>query len=256
MFKQQLRRDFVNTVCAVDFRPSPAPQGGCPNCGFDTWRLPAKLTLHEAAEFNACISHRRPLKRNEHLHHVGSALTSLHVLHSGFLMTRVTDENGREQITGFSMPGELVGLDALSAGRHECETSAVEDSDLCGMPFADLEQLSRAIPELQRHFHRAMGAEIARDYGIMLLLGSLRAEERVALFVLNLSKRFAARGYSELHFRLPMSRQDIGNYLGLTLETVSRVLSRFNESRLLVINGKDLEIKDLVRLQQITGLST
>jgi CRP/FNR family transcriptional regulator len=241
----------VSTVCAVDFSLGKAPHRECPNCGFNTWRLPAKLTSHESAQFNACINHRRPLKRNDYLHHVGSALTSLYVLHSGFLTTRVIDDNGREQITGFSMPGELIGLDAISAGKHQCETAALEDSHLCGMTFADFEQLSRDIPELQRHFHRAMGAEITRDYGIMLLLGSLCAEERVALFVLNLSKRFAARGYSEVHFRLPMSRQDIGNYLGLKLETVSRVFSRFNEIQLLAINGKDLEIRDLARLHQV-----
>jgi CRP/FNR family transcriptional regulator len=241
----------VSTVCAVDFSAAKAPHAECSNCGFNSWRLPARLTLHEAARFDACINHRRPLKRNEYLHRVGSALTSLHVLRSGFLMTRVTDDNGHEQITGFSMPGELIGLDAISAGRHQCETAALEDSHLCGMTFADFEQLSRDIPELQRHFHRVMGAEIARDYGVMLLLGSLRAEERVAQFVLNLSKRFAARGYSEVHFRLPMSRQEIGNYLGLKLETVSRVFSRFNEIQVLAINGKDLEIRDLVRLHRL-----
>ena len=241
----------MSTDCAVDFLPAKAPHAECPNCGFNTWRLPANLTLHESAQFNACINHRRPLRRNEYLHRVGSALTSLHVIHSGFLMTRVTDDNGREQITGFSMPGELVGPDAISAGKHQCETAALEDSHLCGMMFADFEQLSRDIPKLQRHFHRVMGAEIARDYGIMLLLGSLRAEERVARFVLNLSRRFAARGYSEIHFRLPMSRQEIGNYLGLKLETVSRVFSRFNEIQLLAINGKDREIRDMVRLHGI-----
>lgn len=241
----------MSMVCQVNFFPAEAPHQECPNCGFNTWRLPANLTARESAQFDARVKHRLPLKRNEYLHHAGAALTSLYVINSGFLMTRVTDNNGREQITGFSMAGELVGLDAIGAGKHQCETAALEDSHLCGMTFADFEQLTRDIPELQRHFHRAMGAEITRDYGLMLLLGSLCAEERVALFVLNLSTRFAARGYSEMHFRLPMSRQEIGNYLGLKLETVSRVFSRFNDIRLIAINGKDLEITNLVQLRRI-----
>ena len=243
----------MSTVYAVDFPSAKALRRDCPNCGFSAWHMPANLTMHESAQFNACINHRRPLRRNEFLHHVGSALTSLYVLHSGFLMTRVMNDAGHEHITSFSMPGELVGLEAVSAGRHQCETAALEDSHVCGMTFADLEQLGRRIPELQRHLVRAMGAEIARDYGIMLMLGSLSAEQRVALFVLNLSKRFAARGYSEVHFRLPMTRYEIGNYLGLKLETVSRVFSHFNEAHLMVINGKDLEITDLVRLRRINA---
>jgi CRP/FNR family transcriptional regulator len=243
----------VSTVYAVDFPAAQALRRDCQNCGFNAWHLPANLTVHESAQFNACISHRRPLRRNEFLHHVGTALTSLYVLHSGFLVTRVADAAGHEHIISFSMPGELVGLEAVGASRHQCETAALEDSHLCGMTFADLEQLGRKIPELQRHFVRVMGQEITRDYGIMLLLGSLNAEQRVALFVLNLSKRFAARGYSGVHFRLPMTRYEIGNYLGLKLETVSRVFSHFNEARLMAINGKDLLITDLARLRRINA---
>ena len=170
---------------------------------------------------------------------------------SGFLKTSITDGDGREQVAGFSMTGELVGMDAIGTGKHMCDTVALEDGSLCGMRYADFEELGRAIPALQHHFHRVMGAEIARDHGIMLLLGAMRVEERIAVFLLNLSRRFSARGYSGTHFRLPMTRQEIASHLGLTLETVSRAFSHFNNIQLTAINGKDVEIRSLARLQQL-----
>lgn len=243
----------MSTVCPVNFSPSALSHSGCPNCGFIAWCLPANLKLNESKQFNDRIEHHRLIKRNEYIHHAGSALTSLYVIHRGFLKTSITDGDGRDQVAGFSMPGELVGMDAIGAGIHQCDTIALEDSHLCGMRYSEFEHLGQAIPALQHHFHRAMGAEIARDHGIMLLLGAMRAEERVAIFLLNLSKRFSARGYSGTHFRLPMTRQDIASYLGLTMETVSRVFSHFNNIQLIAVNSKDVEIKSLVHLQQIVG---
>jgi CRP/FNR family transcriptional regulator, anaerobic regulatory protein len=241
----------MSAVFPVNSPPSNLPHSGCPNCGFIAWCLPASLTSHEAKQFNDRIVHCRPIKRHEYLHRAGAVLTSLNVINSGFLKTSITDGGGHQQITGFSMSGELVGMDAISASKHQCDTVALEDSHLCGITFSDFQYLARDIPALQRHFHRMMGAEIARDYGVMLLLGSMHAEERVAIFLLNLSKRFTARGYSGLRFRLPMSRQEIGNYLGLKLETVSRVFSRFHDIQLIAISGKEIEIKSIVQLQQI-----
>lgn len=199
------------------------------------------------------IEHRRPLRRNEHLHRAGSALKSLYATHSGFLKTSITANDGREQVVGFSMTGELLGMDAIGTGMHQCDTVALEDSSLCGMRYADLEKLGHAIPALQNHFHRMMGAEITREHGIMLLLGAMCAEERIATFLLNLSKRLFARGYSGTSFRLPMTRQDIGSYLGLKLETVSRVFSYFNDLQLISVNSKSIRIESMAKLQQRTG---
>lgn len=199
------------------------------------------------------IEHCRPLKRNEHLHRAGSALKSLYAINSGFLRTSITTDDGREQVVGFSMTGELLGMDAIGTGVHQCDTVALEDSSLCGIRYADLEELGHAIPALQNHFHRMMGAEITREHGIMLLLGAMRAEERVAAFLLNLSIRFSARGYSGTSFRLPMTRQDIGSYLGLNLETVSRVFSYFNDIQLISVNFKTIKIESMAKLQQRTG---
>ncbi len=244
----------MSTVCHAVFFPSPAPHGGCPNCSLTAWCLPANLTLHESQQFNDRIEHRRLTMRNEYLHRAGSALTSLYVINSGFLKTSVTDGDGRDQVTGFTMTGEFIGMDAIGTGNHQCDTTALEDSHLCGMRYSDFEELGRAIPALQHHFHRMMGAEIARDHGIMLLLGTMQVEERVAVFLVNLSMRFSARGCSGTHFRLPMSRHEIASYLGMKMETVSREFSRLNNIQLIATNGKDIEIKNLPQLQRMIGV--
>jgi len=243
----------LSRIGPADSRPSALPHSECPNCSFVAWYRHAGLSLHEASQFNERVEHRRLVKRGEYLHQAGSALMSLHVICSGFLKTSITDGDGREQVTGFPMTGNLIGMEAIGSGKYMCNRIALEDSSLCGMRYADFEELGHAIPAFQHDFHRVMGAEIARDQGIMFLLGAMRAEERVATFLLNISKRFAARGYSGTHFRLPMTRQDIASYLGLKLETVSRIFSRFNKMQLIAINVKDVEIKNIARLQQLVG---
>jgi CRP/FNR family transcriptional regulator len=209
--------------------------------------------LHETRQFNDRIHHRRLIKRNEYLHRAGSELLSLFVVNSGFLKTGITNSGGFNQVTGFSMTGELVGLDAIGTGKHQCDTTALEDSHLCGMRYSDLEELGHAIPALQHHFHGVMGVEVARNHGTILLLGAMRVEERVAVFLLDLAMRFSARGYSGTHFRLPMTRQDIASYLGLKMETVSRAFSHLNSIGLVATSGKDVEIRNLLQLQHIVG---
>ena len=228
-------------------------QNVCPDCSFRAWCAPAHLSWRELRQFNALVRHRRLIKRNECLHHAGSALSSVYVVHKGFLKTTLSDSDGREQTTSFIMPGEMVGMDAIGSGLYQDDTVALEDSSLCGMTFANFERLAHDIPVLQHHFHRALGTEITRSHGIMLLLGATRAEESIALFLLGLSKQFTARKHSGIHFPLPMTRQEIGNYLGLTIETVSRIFSYFNEVQLIAINGRDVEIKNVAHLQQVIG---
>jgi CRP/FNR family transcriptional regulator len=165
----------------------------------------------------------------------------------------VLHEDGREQVTGFQMPGEIIGLDAISTDVHTCDAIALENSEICEIPFGQLEELSRELPRLQRHLHKIMSREIVRDHGIMLLLGSMRAEERLAAFLLNLSQRFSARGYSPNAFHLRMTRQEIGSYLGMKLETVSRTLSNFQELGLLNVKLREVEIMDMLRLRSFVG---
>ena len=150
-------------------------------------------------------------------------------MRSGFFKTTLVMEDGRDQVTGFHMAGDMLGMDGIGPDQHSCNAVALEDSEVCVIPFGRLEELSREIDVLQQHFHKVMSREIVREHGVMLLLGSMRAEERLAAFLLNLSQRFTSRGYSPSEFNLRMTREEIGSYLGLKLETVSRVFSKFQE---------------------------
>jgi CRP/FNR family transcriptional regulator len=225
----------------------------CSACNLRELCLPAGLDGHDLDELDRIIAKRRVLKRGETLFRAGTDLASLFAVRSGFLKSSVLHDDGREQVAGFHMTGEVVGMDAIAGGKHLCDAVALEDTEVCEIPFSDLERLSRDIPALQSHFHRMMSREIARDYGVMLLLGSMRAEERLAAFLLNLSQRFAARGYSPVKFHLRMTREEIGSYLGLKLETISRAFSQFQEKKLLDVQNKYIEIKNLDGLKALMG---
>jgi len=160
-------------------------------------------------------------------------------------------EDGRNQVTGFQMAGEILGMDGISGEAHTCNAVALEDSEVCVIPFGQLEHLSREIQTLQHHFHKVMSREIVRDHGVMMLLGTMRAEERLAAFLLNLSQRFTARGYSPAEFHLRMTRDEIGSYLGLKLETVSRAFSHFQEDGLISVQQKHIVILDHAGLKQL-----
>jgi CRP/FNR family transcriptional regulator, anaerobic regulatory protein len=235
----------------IRFSRSVSLDGECPHCGFLSWCSPADLNLSETQRLSDLVTHQRQIKRGGFLHRAGEALGSLYVVRSGFLKTILRRDNGHEQVTGFSMTGDLIGMDAIGTGKHLCDTIALEDSTLCGMRYADFEDLGRTVPALQHHFHRFMSAEIARDKELMFLLGSMHASERTAGFLLGMSKRFAARGYSGTRFRLPMTRQEIASHIGLKLETVSRAFSDFQDREIIARKRNDVEIRSLARLQQV-----
>ena len=196
---------------------------------------------------------QRHLGSGEPLFSSGDTFTALYTVHGGFFKTSMLDTEGREQVAGFSMAGELLGLDGMGSGRYRLSAVALEDSMACVIPYALIEERAREVPALQRELHRAMSREIVREQRQMLLLGCLHAEERVAVFLLNLSARLGERGYSACEFRLRMTREDIGSYLGLTLETVSRLLSRLQECGIIEVQKKHVKLVDLPRLQRIAG---
>jgi len=231
------------------------PHVACSSCSLRELCLPAGIDLREMERIDNLVNHRRKLRRGEHLYRAGAPLASLYAIRSGTMKSCVLHEDGREQVAGFHMMGDLLGRDAISGGRHTCDTLALEDCEVCEIPFSCLEQLSRELPPLQHQLHRIMSREIVRDYGVMLLLGSMKAEERLAAFLLNLSQRFAMRGYSATEFNLRMTREEIGSYLGLKLETISRVLSRFQQDGLIEVHHKRLRIADAERLREILGQS-
>lgn len=196
---------------------------------------------------------RRTIKRTDYLYRAGEHFDSLYAVRTGFFKTKLLLEDGREQVTGFHMAGELMGLDGIGSERHTCDAVALEDSEICVIPFERLEGLSREMEALQHHFHKVMSREIVREHSVMMLLGSMRAEERLAAFLLTLSQRLSTRGYSAKEFNLRMTREEIGSYLGLKLETVSRVFSKFQEEGLISVQQKHVRILDTAGLRQLVG---
>jgi CRP/FNR family transcriptional regulator len=227
----------------------PSLRIACSSCNLRELCLPVDLDGREMQRLDALTSIKHTFRRGEYLYRSGEPFRALFAIRTGFFKTQVLHEDGREQVTGFQMPGEIIGMDAICSDAHTCDAVALEDSEICEIPFDRLEALSRELPALQRHLHKIMSREIVRDHGIMLLLGSMRAEERLAAFLLNLSQRFSARGYSPNAFLLRMTRQEIGSYLGLKLETVSRTFSNFQETGLLNVNVRKVEIMDMLRLR-------
>jgi len=193
------------------------------------------------------------VRRGDTLFRAGDHFESLFAVRTGFFKTRVSSEDGRDQVTGFQMAGELLGLDGISSDRHTCDAVALEDSQVCVIPYGQLEALSREFTDLQRQFHRIMSREIVRDQGVMLLLGSMRAEERLAAFLLNLTQRLQARGFSGSSLVLRMTREEIGTYLGLKLETVSRCFSKFQDDGVLQVKQRQIEVLDAEALRELVN---
>ncbi|MBI2276025.1 MAG: fumarate/nitrate reduction transcriptional regulator Fnr [Dechloromonas sp.] len=223
----------------------------CSNCNLRELCLPFGLTLEELERLDDLVSTRRRIKRGDHLYRAGEPFDAIYAIRSGFFKTDVLLEDGRDQVTGFQMAGELLGLDGISTEHHTCNAIALEDSEICSIPFSRLESLSREIHNLQHHFHKVMSREIVRDHGVMMLLGTMRAEERLAAFLLNLSSRFTARGFSHAEFYLRMTREEIGSYLGLKLETVSRAFSKFQEEGYIAVQQKHIRILNVNELKAL-----
>jgi len=225
----------------------------CSSCNLQELCLPVILNMDEIRQLDEVSHLKRNYMRGDYLYRSGNKFQSLYAIYRGTFKTQVLHEDGREQVTGFRMIGDVIGLDAIFADYHSCDAVALENSEVCELPFNKLEALSRKLPSLQRHLHKILSREIVRNQGIMLLLGSMRAEERLAVFLLSLSQRFAARGLSPTKFQLRMSRQEFGSYLGLKLETVSRAFSHFQSTGLINVNTRTVELIDLPGLQAFIG---
>lgn len=223
----------------------------CSNCNLRELCLPLGLSGADMARVEQLVATRRKVRRGDALYRAGDSFDSLYALRLGFLKSTLMSTDGREQVTGFHMAGEIVGLDGIGNQKHHCDAVALEDTEVCVIPYERLEEISTAVPVLHSHFHKVMSREIVREHGVMLLLGSMHAEERLAAFLLNLSQRFEARGYSRTEFVLRMTRAEIGSFLGLKLETVSRALSRFAQDGLIEVNQKHLRILDQDGLRSI-----
>ncbi|MCF7532721.1 helix-turn-helix domain-containing protein [Pseudomonas petrae] len=209
------------------------------------------MSVHDTDRLSTIIPQRLKVKKGAVLYRAGDALRSLYAVRSGYFKTTLSSRDGREQLTGFPMSGELLGCDAISNDRHECDAIALEDSEVCPIHFSQLERLARELPSLQRNLNRVLSQEIVRDHEMLLMMGNLNAEERMAALLLDLSCRMADRGYSGTAYVLHMSREDIGSYLGLRLETICRAIGSLRSQGIVRISGRAVEILDLGRLRTL-----
>ncbi len=211
------------------------------------------LSAQDVATVDTLVSERLRLKKGETLCRQGELLGAIHAVRTGTLKTQIALPDGREQITGFHLPGEIIGLDGIGDLQQQSTAIALEDSEVCVIPMTDLENMAHSLPSLQQQFHRILSHEISQDHNHLLSLGSMRSEERLANFLLNLATRYSQRGYSGAEFNLRMSREDIGSYLGMQIETVSRLFSRFTEAGILQINLRHVKLVDVEALNEIAG---
>jgi len=201
-------------------------------------------SVEQAARHDSMAGNWRVVRQGHALYRTGDPFNSIYVLRSGSFKTVIAHQNGREYVSGFFLPGETLGLDGICTEQHACDAIALEDSAVCVIPFHLLETLCREVKSMQQSVHKMLGAEIVRETGHMMLMGRMTAEQRVAAFVLDISARLRRRGYSATELALRMTREEIGSYLGLTLETVSRTLSRFQQEGWIRVQGKQITLLD------------
>lgn len=240
----------IGSACSHEFRVS------CETCRLSQICLPLALNGDDLDRLERIIQRSKPLQKNDLLYREGAPFESIYAVRSGALKAFRTTGDGREQVTGFYFPGEILGMDGISSGAHASSARALETSAICAIPFDSLERLSSHLPGLQRHLFQLMSREITEDQLLITLLSKNAAEERVATLLLSIARRNARRHLSATQFRLPMSRIDIGNYLGLTVETISRVFSRLQKGGVLAVDNKEIHVLDPAALERAANLGT
>lgn len=229
-------------------------QLACGDCSLRAHCLPPELSDDDLAQIEAMVGRNLHVARGTHLFHAGQKFDSLYAIKSGFFKTVLTTADGRQQITGFHMGGEMMGMHGISVGHYIYDAIALEDATACRLPYARWQALAQRLPALQEHLNHTMSRQIADQHGVMLLLGNMRAEERVAAFLINLLQRLQTRGYSSTEMLMRMTREEIGSYLGLTLETVSRIFSRFAADGLIEVANKHVRVLDMTTLEALVHL--
>ncbi|PUA26523.1 MAG: Crp/Fnr family transcriptional regulator [Cellvibrio sp. 79] len=238
-----------------------APDSSCPhdkrvscgNCRLNTICLPISLHIDDIDKLNNIVQRGKPLQKGDYLYRANDPFDSVFAIRSGAVKAMTLSDNGEEQVTGFYLPGEVVGMDGIADNRYTNSVIALETASVCEIPFNRMEELSLQIPNLQRHFFQLMSREITQDQQIITLLSKSSAEERIAALLLSISSRNSRRQLSATAFRLPMSRTDIGNYLGLTIETVSRIFTRLQKQAVIHVDKKEVLIKNMDQLRSIAN---
>ncbi len=227
----------------------------CGNCRLGTICLPLALENEEVVKLEEIVQRGRPLQKGEHVYREHDQFTAVFAVRSGSFKAYKLTDSGKEQVTGFYFPGEVFGMDGISKDIYTNSAKALETSAVCEIPFNHLEQLSVQIPTMQRHFFQLMSQEITEDQQLITLLSKNTAEERIAALLLSVSARNARRQLSATCFRLPMSRADIGNYMGITVETVSRVFTRFAKLGLIEVDSKEVNLLNIDGLKESANIT-
>ncbi|MEE9335157.1 MAG: helix-turn-helix domain-containing protein [Granulosicoccaceae bacterium] len=207
------------------------------------------MSPDELIQLEGLVATKRHICQGDALFRAGISFQSLYAVRAGCFKTSMYGEESRSQVIGFQIPGDLLGLDGLTDAKHHVDAIALVDSEVCAIPYARITQISKECPSLQLQLNRIMSCEIIKDHGVMMLLGSMQAKERLATFLLNFSERFKCLGHSPTEFKLHMSREDIGSYLGLKIETISRTLTNLQTDELISVKGKHINILNLVGLK-------
>jgi CRP/FNR family transcriptional regulator len=238
----------------VERPPATSGKTLCSSCHLRDLCLPCGMAAPDVDRLDSLMFARRRLLAGQTLYREGDRFEFIYAVRAGTLKSGLMLADGREQVSGFHIAGELVGMDGVARGRHASATTALEDTEVCAIPYAHLTSMTNGASAMHHLVSRLMSREILREGSLMMLLGSMNAEERLAAFLLNLSQRFAARGYSDREFHLRMSRAEIGSYLGMTLETVSRTFTSFQQQRLLEVDKRHIRIVDLEGLKRRFGV--
>jgi CRP/FNR family transcriptional regulator len=228
----------------------------CAKCSLQTLCLPATIGLDDLDQLDRVVKNRRPMKLGDHLYRSGQTLGALYVAREGAFKTTITDEQGMSQVIGFHLPGELIGLDALGSGMHACDAEALTQANVCEIPLSQLESVAAQVPGLQHQLLRIIGQSINRDHSHLEMLGVKSAGDRMALFIHGMTERYRLLGRPAELLVLPMSRQDIGSYLGLVIETVSRTLNKMQEDGVISVHGRQVKILDMKRLATMAHITT
>ncbi|WP_298440121.1 FNR family transcription factor [uncultured Ferrimonas sp.] len=227
----------------------------CHNCSMKTLCIPFSLSLTDLDKLDDIIERKRPIHKGDLLFQSGEPLKSLYAIRSGSIKSYTITESGEEQITAFHLAGDVVGFDGIHQSKHQSFAQALETAMVCEIPYDHLDALSAQSPALRQQMMRLMSNEIVSDQEMILLLSKKNAEQRLAAFLTNLASRFGSRGFSSREYRLTMTRGDIGNYLGLTVETISRLLGRFQKANLIEVKGKYINIHNVDALTEIAGVN-
>ena len=228
-------------------------QVSCRSCSLAELCLPLTLDSASIEKLDTVMQRRYPIERGKRLFRSGDPFSAIYIVRSGSIKVSVPTQTGEERIVGFHLPGELLGLDGMDGGAHGCDAVALETTSVCRLPFERMEQVCHDIPGVHQQFPRLVSREIVNDHAMLLLLGNRSAEERVAAFLLSLSTRFKSRGFSEREFFLSMTRKDIANYLGLAVETLSRLITRLQAENILDVQRRQIRILDMARLRDLAS---